>query len=433
MEQQQHSEQALRDLAEQALQYMRAQGFDTARADASRSSSTELNLAHNEPSLLRSTQSHKLVLTGIVDARLASTELSDLSDASLREAVTALHANAIAAPQDEANAITAGQRARIEQGPLEADEALLADKIAELLDFRSRQAPLMMLEEGYASHTQLQSLTLSSGDSDLACRIGWYGLSSFGTAREGKRSSSFNHAEGSTNDLRQQPAPAFFGIDRMLRDTVRQLDATTISSKFVGDVVLSPGAVSSLLGWLNGQLSDLQLIAGTSLYRSQVGEAIASPLLNLRSRFDAPGVAALSSDGFPTPPIELLREGRLVCLTPSLYASRKTGLPHVPVAGNGWELAAGETPLAEVLAGVEQGALVGRLSMGHPSTNGDFSGVIKNSFRIEDGELGPALREVMISGNVAQMLRDVVAVSRERIDTGGTCLPWLRVRGLHFS
>lgn len=426
-------EQTLRNIAEQALGLMRAQGFDAARADASRSLSTELNLAHNEPSLLRSTQSHKLVLTGIVDARLASTELSDLSDTSLREAVTALHANAVAAPQDAANAITAGQRARIEQGPQEADEALLADKVAELLDYRQREAPLMMLEEGFASHTQVQLQTLSSGDSDLACRIGWYGLSTFGTARDGQRTSSFNHAEGNAHDLRSQPAQAFFGIDRLLRETPRQIDAAPIEGKFVGDVVLAPNAVSSLLGWLHGQIGDLQLIAGTSLYRARVGEAIASPLLTLRSRFDAPGVAALSSDGFATPPVELLHEGRLMCLTPSLFASRKTGLPHVPVAGSGWELAPGDTPLDELLAGVEQGALVGRLSMGHPATNGDFSGVIKNSFRIEGGEVGTALREVMISGNVAQMLRDVVAVSRERIDTGGTCLPWLRVRGLHFS
>jgi PmbA protein len=76
---------------------------------------------------------------------------------------------------------------------------------------------------------------------------------------------------------------------------------------------------------------------------------------------------------------------------------------------------------------------VGRLSMGRPASNGDFSGVIKNSFRIDDGKLGPALSETMITGNVAQMLRDVIAVSQERIDTGSFLLPWVRIGGLHFS
>jgi PmbA protein len=68
-----------------------------------------------------------------------------------------------------------------------------------------------------------------------------------------------------------------------------------------------------------------------------------------------------------------------------------------------------------------------------PAANGDFSGVIKNSFRIEGGTIGPALSEVMISGNMARMLKDLLGVSRERLDTGATLLPWLRIGGLHFS
>ncbi len=126
-------------------------------------------------------------------------------------------------------------------------------------------------------------------------------------------------------------------------------------------------------------------------------------------------------------------QGRLNCLTPSLYGSRKTGLPHVPVSADGWELAAGTTPLAELIGGVARGALVDRLSMGRPAANGDFSGVIKNSFAIDGGQVGAALSETMIAGNVAQMLRDVRAVSAERIDAGAWLLPWLRVEGLHFS
>jgi PmbA protein len=198
-------------------------------------------------------------------------------------------------------------------------------------------------------------------------------------------------------------------------------------------VVLAPIAVQDLLGWLQAQLSDVQLIAGSSLYHDKVGERIASPLLTLGSRFDAPGVAAISADAFVTPPVQLLRDGVLCTLMPSLYGSRKTGLPHVPTAGDGWALAAGDTPLPQLIGGVARGALVGRLSMGNPAANGDFSGVIKNSFLIERGEVGPALAETMIAGNVARMLQDVRGASRERIDAGQWLLPWLRIEGLHFS
>jgi len=198
-------------------------------------------------------------------------------------------------------------------------------------------------------------------------------------------------------------------------------------------VVLTPNAVADLVFWLLGQLADVQLIAGTSLYRARVGQPIAAPALSLRSRFDAPGVAAVSADAFATPPIELVRGGVLQTLTPSLYGSRKTGLPHVPVAGGGWEVAAGDVSRADLVAGVRRGAVVGRLSMGSPASNGDFSGVIKNSFAIEGGATTDALAETMIAGNVAQMLRDITGVSRARLDTGALCLPWVRIGGLHFS
>lgn len=423
----------LKDAAEQALALMRAQGFDQAQVSASALLQDELNIAHNHASLMRSTESQKLSLLGLIDGRKASTELTEFGVEALRERIAGLFADASGAPQDAANAVSAGQRANIVQGPQQGDVGQLADTVAELLAFRERETPLMMLDEGAAAHLLAQSHTLTSEGSELSCSLGWYSLSAFGTAREGKRSSSFNYAGGSTHDLRALPAAEHFGIADMLRDTSQQIHTQPIAGNFVGEVLLTPPAVADLLAWLQGQLSDMQLINGSSLYRDQVGAQIASPLLSLRSRFDAPGVAAISGDAFATPPLEVLREGRLLTLTPSLYASRKTGLPHVPVAGSGWEIAAGQTSRAELLGAMPRGAVVGRLSMGNPAPNGDFSGVIKNSFGVQDGLIGPALSEVMITGNIATMLREVKAVSRERIDTGALLLPWLRIAGLHFS
>jgi PmbA protein len=423
----------IQDSADRALVLMRRQGFEHAQVSASATTLTELNVAHNEPSLMRSTEQHKLALLGIVDGRRASTELSDLGGDAVRQRIERLFAEAGSAPRDEANAVSADQRANIVQGPQVADEALLADKMRELLAFRAERAPKFMIDETFAAHTRVRAHTLTSGGSELACSLGWYAMSVVGTARDGQRSSSFNFAGGSSNDLASAHVSEHFGIGEMLRDTERQIDTKQIPAKFVGDVVLMPNAVEDLVRWLHGQIGDVQLIAGSSLYRDKVGERIASPLLTLKSRFDAPGVAAISGDAFATPPVHILREGRLVTLTPSLYGSRKTGLPHVPLASGGWELAGGDTPRDQVIADVQRGALVGRLSMGNPAANGDFSGVIKNSFLIEGGQVGLALSEVMIAGNIARMLCDAVAVSRERIDNGEWWLPWVRIGGLHFS
>lgn len=432
----------LQHIAEQALIALNHEGADACQATVSSATLTELNITHSEPSLLRSTQSHKLSLVGIWDGRKASTELSDLSADSLAVAARALRADAAAAPQDAAHAVSIGQQAAISRGPLEADLGALIDAAHDVLDFRASATPTMNIEEGAASHTHSQLQMLTNAGSHISCDLGWYGLSIFGTARgpgpDGKMgTSSFNYTGGETENLRGESASSRFGIREMMqeltRSVVTQGVAECFGGKFVGDVVLTPMAVATLLGWLHGQVSDMALISGSSMYRERVGEVVASPLLSLVSRFDAPGIAAFSADAFVTPPIQLLDQGRLQTLTPSLYGSRKTGLAHVPTPASGWELAAGATPLTDLVRNVPRGAVVGRLSMGNPAANGDFSGVIKNSFAIKDGALGAALSETMINGNVAQMLRDVVAVSAERMDTGAWCMPWVRVSGLHFS
>ncbi len=432
----------LQDLADQGLRALKREGADAAQAGASRRVLTEVNINLSEPSLLRSTENHKLALVGLWGGRKASTELSDLQPASIAAAAAALRVDATAAPQDDANAVSAGQQIAIKQGPLDGDLDALLDSARELLEFRERETPSMTIEEGVASHACFDSRVLTSQGSDLACQLGWYELSVFGTAhgpgRDGKeRTSSFDYTGGQCEALRSLPGAERFGIGAMMRALTRSIDTQGVfdcfGGKFVGDVVLTPPAVATLLGWLHAQLGDVQLISGSSLYRDRVGTSIASDLLSLSSRFDAPGIAAISGDAFVTPPVQLLDAGKLLALTPSLYGSRKTGIAHVPTAAGGWQLAAGATPLSEILSGVPRGALVGRLSMGNPASNGDFSGIIKNSFAIMDGATTTALSETMISANVARMLLDVVAVSRERIDTGAWCLPWLRVSGVHFS
>lgn len=421
----------LREKAVSALALMKARGFDQAQVTASSTRQDELNIADNEPSLLRSTDVSRLSLTGIVDGRRASTNLTDMRDEAVRAGIGALLAAAHAAPQDPANRVSSGQKARIVQGPQQADVDLLTAKAREILDFVHRETPKVMLRESVAAHNLSHSHTLTSAGSELEAQVGCHTMSVFGVAREDQKVSSFQYTGGACHDL-DRHATDYFAISEVLRDLERQIHTRPFAGKFVGDVVLTPPAVADFVNWFLGQLCDNALISGSSLYRDRVGEPVGSRLLTLGSRFDAPGMLALTADAFVAPPVEILRDGVLKTLTPSYYGSLKTGIAHVPVA-SGWELAAGETPREKMVSDTKRGALVGRLSMGTPQSNGDFSGVIKNSFAIEEGKLGHALSETMITGNVAQMLRDVVAVSRERIDTGAYLLPWLRIRGLHFS
>lgn len=422
----------LKELAASTLERLKTAGFESAQVSISVSEQDELNIAHNEASLLRSTEDYHLSLTGIVDGRKAGATLTDLDDSAIAHSVRDLINRAKLAPQDDANAVSSRQTGHFEQGPQSCDMDLLVKKVEELLAFRAKETPKMSIDEGAAAHRLSREHVLTSEGSDLSCSVGSYGLSAFGTAKDGDKSSSFNEAGGRTNDLSIAPAYELFGIGNMLRETERQIQTVPLGGNFVGDVILAPTAVDDLLGWLIGQLGDMALISGGSVYKNRVDDLIASPLLSVRSRFDSPGHVPYTGDAFLAPAIDLVNKGRLTTLLPGYYGSRKTGLKHTP-CGSGWSIDPGDMARDELIASVKHGALVTRLSMGSPGANGDFSGVIKNSFIIKDGKQGSALTESMISGNMARMLKEISGISRERLDLGSENFPWIRIPNLHFS
>ncbi|XOV87959.1 MAG: metallopeptidase TldD-related protein [Pseudomonadota bacterium] len=422
----------IRKIASAALSQMLEAGFDDAQVRVSVQSEDELNIAHDEASLLRSTEDYQLALTGIKDSRKAATSITDLETGAVAEAVRLLAERAALAPRDEANTVSEDQRGDFVQGPQQSDLKLLTEKTRELLDWRAANTPRMHLEEGGAAHQRREDILLTSRGTELTSSIGCYQLMAMGTAAEGEKSSSLNYAGGVTNDLSKAHAVRQFGIEAMLRETEQQIETSSFGSKFVGDAILAPGAVADLLHWLLGQLGDGALIANASVYRDRVGEQIASPLLTLASRFDGPGSAPYTGDGCLAPPLEVLTAGKLNQLLPSLYGSRKTGIAQVPT-GSGWTVAPGGSGLQALVGSIDKGAIINRFSMGSPGPNGDFSGVIKNSFRIEGGHRGGALAETMVSGNMAKMLSSINGVSTEILDLGHEAFPWIKVPGLHFS
>jgi PmbA protein len=77
--------------------------------------------------------------------------------------------------------------------------------------------------------------------------------------------------------------------------------------------------------------------------------------------------------------------------------------------------AAGETPLADLIAGIDEGLLVeNALGLGQGNViSGAFSNSLSLAFKIEKGEIVGRVKDVSIAGNVYELLQDVAAVSQE--------------------
>ena len=89
---------------------------------------------------------------------------------------------------------------------------------------------------------------------------------------------------------------------------------------------------------------------------------------------------------------------------------------------------AGETPLADMIAGIDEGLLVENvLGLGQGNViSGAFSNSVSLAFKIEKGEIVGRVKDVSIAGNIYELLQDVAAVSQETEWVyRSLCLPYI--------
>ena len=202
-------------------------------------------------------------------------------------------------------------------------------------------------------------------------------------------------------------------------------------------MVLTSETAAEFIGMVIGNYcSDGRIIDGTSQWLDKVGEKVADEKLTVR--FDPyderiqMGERA-TTNGFLSEPFTIIDKGVLKTHWLSLYAANKTGRPVVKNTGYDMIIEPGDTSYSDMIASVKKGIILGRFSGGEPGTNGEFSGVAKNSFLIEDGKIKCALAESMISGNLGDIVKNIRSISKELICDGGSVIPYIAVDGVTIS
>ncbi|MCP8899481.1 metallopeptidase TldD-related protein [Gilvimarinus xylanilyticus] len=421
----------MHEQANKILQALTGAGFDDARVSITEADVNELNIAHNHVSLMRTTQNQSLAVMAIKDKRRVTASVSSLDESVIEKVIADLQRDVATSPQDEAYAVAPGQSGDFTKGPQSVDRDAIAAAAKSLLQSRSEEFPSFQIEECAIKHTLAKNTLVTTADTQLSSSVGSYEVMIMGSSKDEHGSSSFTYTGGEMDALPERLTEVL-DIGEIMANSVQETQTSMIKEKFTGDVVLMPMAVMDLIGWLTSQLGDGALISQTSVYQKSVGDMIGAPSLTIRNNPEGAGERAYNGEGFTIGPVTLVDGGKLTRLLPTYYGSRKLDIPYT-ASGGSWSIDPGSISRADMQASVERGALVGRLSMGSPAPNGDFSGVIKNSFLLENGVRTQALTETMITGNVAQMLQDIQAISAEVSDFGGSRLPWLKISGLRFS
>jgi PmbA protein len=424
------------ELAQFTLNSLTKAGADKAQVRVSLSQKTELNIEAGEIFLMRTNFDNAIHLKALKGKRQGSLSLNQVDEESILKAAEELMSLVEASPEDDAYDIAPQQELKkFEYGSFEPDTDAMYARLEEYRGSVQRDFPELILDGCHLEHNALNECFLNSNGLNFASKTGSYNFMSMFAAKRGSKVSSFNYIQTSLKDMSEKLEDKC-GLLQTQKESVAQIDKIKFEGHFAGDVVIHPNCVMSLLGGVLTMLADQSLISGNSLFKDKMGHRVLSDKLTLRSQPRDPSMARMAfydGDGVEEHNTTLFEKGVLKSFLLSLYGSRKLGLPKSQSSGTHLVLDPGAQAFEKMIGNVKKGILLNRFSGGRPGENGDFSGVAKNSFLIENGKIKEPLAEVMVSGNLIEMLNNVAGISKDVIDTGTSRLPWIHAQGLKIS
>ena len=424
------------DIAKKALQKMLLSGADSASASFALSELNEFNAETGTFSLLRTTEGDALSLTLIKNHKRGTVTTNGVTEESMDAAVQACLSAADSSQPDEAWAFSDIPVQRAFSSGSDYDREKLFARAQELLATIQQDHPKIMVDQLVVSHRKTHSAYVNSHDVAYTTVSGNYSLMLMFLAQEGEKSSTFNYF-GALSHTLDTPFIELDGVRQALSDTENQIHTLPSEGKFEGAVVFTPDCLADVLSsLLSNYVSDSALLEGTSQWKKKLGTQVVDKRITLSSQPHHPDIVGgerYTGEGFLAEDYDIIKEGVLQHFMLSLYVANKTGQKRAPNSDDTLVMQPGDTPLEDLIAGIDKGLLVGGFSGGAPGANGEFSGVAKNSFLIENGKVTSAVSETMISGNLAGMLQTVRGISKETICRGYSILPWLAVDGITIS
>lgn len=217
------------------------------------------------------------------------------------------------------------------------------------------------------------------------------------------------------------------GFDRLVNPEAIAKKAVERVTRLVGarkvgsqnvPLVLEPPMTGSLLGFLASCLDGEAVNMKQSFLAGKLGEKVGSDLVTI---YDdgllpgGPGTSPFDSEGVPCRKTPVFEGGVLKSYLLDTYNARKMKAKSTGNAGgpSNFYMAAGKSTPEEIIRSVDKGLLLtGAMGQGTVPTTGDIS---RGAFGIwiEKGELAYPVAEITISGNLGQMLKDVVMVGND--------------------
>lgn len=426
-----------REITEYILYALKRAGADHAQCVVSSGRVDEFNVDGGAFSLMRTLFNSAISMKVLKDGKKGIISANRMDKDSIDNAVQSCIAAAESSVADEAESISeVTKNENFESGVLTPDRDKLFDRVQEYLEDVKQDYPKIIIEQLISKYANTDCVFMNTNGVEFGYKTGKYDIESMFSAHECEKASSFNGYGAHFTSLDSKLID--IGMQRRLyAESEKQLYTKPYQGKFTGKIMITPACLAEILSMVfSNFVSDGTIIDGTSPWKTMLGKKVASDSLTISTMPLDPRIACgqrFTGEGYRSENMNIIEEGILKNFMLSNYGSRKTGFPRALNSSFSLFVTPGNTSFDSLIQGVDRGVLLNRFSGGQPGTNGDFSGVAKNSFLIENGKITDAISETMISGNLAEMLKQVVGISSETVCDGTTVLPWLLCDGITIS
>ncbi|MEZ5359495.1 MAG: TldD/PmbA family protein [Candidatus Zixiibacteriota bacterium] len=202
------------------------------------------------------------------------------------------------------------------------------------------------------------------------------------------------------------------------------------------DMIVENNRASRILGVLGGPMSGRALQQRTSFLEGKIGTKIASELLTVTDDpfiIEGLGSRLFDEEGIAAKRRVLIEKGVLKEYNIDTYYASKLGVEPTSGSVANVVLDYGNRDRAEMIKSIKKGIWVTDFLGGNSnSTTGDFSFGIVGQY-IEDGKIVHPVNEMNLSGNIGEVLNQLVEIGNDPYLNSSWRLPSLRFEGLEFS
>jgi PmbA protein len=449
----------LESLASEVVALAVKSGASDAEAVAREGDEFSVNVRMGQVETLKESGSRGLGLRVFLGKRSASTSTSDLTPEGIRQLVEGALALAKVTEEDPFS----GLPERNEFGSLPGDLHLYDEDVYSLpgperIEWARRAEAAAFEADPRITNSDGGSFDAATGSKVLANSRGFVGgyRSSYAGVAAAPLAVDVNGSMqrdgwwSSARRLVDLESPEAIGKEAARR-TLRRLGARRVPTQQV-PIVFAQEVAGTLLGSVFEAASGDAIWRGASFLAGKLGEQIAAANLTivddntmlLPTGMGGFGTSPFDGEGLPSLRTVVVEKGELRNYLLNTYTARKLGMKSTHNASRGLAGTPGtgcgnlylepgkltpEQIIAEVHAGLYVTSLMG---FGVNVVTGDYSRGATGLW-IENGALTHAVEEVTIAGNLAEMLRNVIAIGSDLEFRGAVASPTLRIDGMMIA